>query len=116
MMDDEPFELRVGRTGTTKVLAPAGELDLGTTPELAGALAAVAGDDVLLDLRAVTFIDSSGIAVVLEAWRMAGEAGGRLRVVPGPPQVQRVIGMVALDRALEWSDPAAEVRWHARQP
>lgn len=115
-MVDEEFQLRVGRSGATVVLAPRGELDLASSPALAGALAAGAGEDVLLDLRDVSFIDSSGISAVLEGWRIAREGAGQLRVVAGPPQVQRVFGMVALDRELDWSDPPADVSWQTDGP
>lgn len=95
------------------MIAPHGELDIATTPELAGAFAAATGGDVVVDLRGVTFMDSSGIACVLQAWRASGEAGGRLRAVPGPDEVQRVLALVALDREIDWIDPPAQVDWRA---
>lgn len=116
VVDGQAFELRVGRSGATVVLAPRGELDLGTSPELAEALSARAREDVLLDLREVSFIDSSGISAVLEAWRVAQEGPGHLRVVAGPSQVQRVFQMIALDRELDWAEAPAEVSWQADRP
>jgi anti-sigma B factor antagonist len=54
-----------------------GELDLATAARLEQALAE-AGDDVLLDLRALTFMDSTGVRALLEA----AQAGPRvLRIV-----------------------------------
>ncbi|HEY2635988.1 MAG TPA: STAS domain-containing protein [Solirubrobacteraceae bacterium] len=110
-MPEPGFQLRVGRSSGALVVAPSGDLDIGTAPELAGALAGAAGDDVVVDLRAVAFIDSSGVAGVLEARRRAQESGGRLRVVEGPPEVQRVLELVSLDRTLEWTEPPADVTW-----
>lgn len=37
-----------------------------------------------LDLEGVTFMDSSGIAVLLRAYRRLGELGGAVKVVHGP--------------------------------
>jgi anti-sigma B factor antagonist len=74
---DLDFDLTVARTarGGSR-LTLRGELDLGSAPRLEQALAE-AGDDVLLDLRRLTFMDSTGIRVLLEA----AERGGRLRVL-----------------------------------
>jgi len=54
-----------------------GELDLGSAARLEQALAE-AGDDVLLDLRGLTFMDSTGVRVLLEA---AERYGAGLRIV-----------------------------------
>ena len=108
---DGEFSVQVGDSGNLVVIAPNGELDIATTPELADAFAASSGGDVVVDLRGVSFMDSSGIACVLEAWRVSTETGGRLRAVEGPPEVQRVLGLVALDRQLDWVDPPEPVSW-----
>jgi anti-sigma B factor antagonist len=55
-----------------------GELDLATTGQLEAALAE-AGGRVVLDLTALTFMDSTGVRVLLEA---AERAGDGLRIVP----------------------------------
>jgi anti-sigma B factor antagonist len=74
---DLDFDLTVARDarGGSRVTLR-GELDLGTAPRLEQALAE-AGDDVLLDLRRLTFMDSTGVRVLLEA----AERGGRLRIL-----------------------------------
>jgi anti-sigma B factor antagonist len=53
-----------------------GELDLGTAAQLEQALREANGD-VVLDLRGLTFMDSTGVRVLLEA----AERGGALRIV-----------------------------------
>jgi anti-sigma B factor antagonist len=63
-----------------------GELDLGTAPQLEQALADANGD-VLLDLSGLTFMDSTGVRVLLEA---AEHRAGRLRIVPPPNGDARV--------------------------
>ena len=68
-----------------------GEIDAASAPELAAELhQAIDGDDgpVLLDLGAVTFMDSSGVSALLTAHQLAN---GRLRLATVHPAVQRVL-------------------------
>ena len=51
-----------------------------------------------LDLGGVTFMDSSGIALVLKAHRTMALSGGKLRLVRVPPQPGRVLRCAGLDR------------------
>ena len=48
------------------VVAPRGEIDLLTAPEVRDALVAAPGPRVALDLRGVGFLDTSGLRVILE--------------------------------------------------
>ena len=71
----------------------AGELDL----ESANALGALVGEHLdagfprlVLDLRAVTFMDSAGLRVLLETRRDARARGVEIFLSPGPPGVQRI--------------------------
>ena len=85
----------------------AGELDLATGPDLEQALEAQlaqAVTDLVLDLRGVTFIDSSGLRVVLVASRSASDEGRRLIVVPGDGQVLRVIRLARVEDRLDLGD------------
>lgn len=54
-----------------------------------------------LDLGGVTFMDSSGIAVLLRAWRRMNVLGGTLRVVHVPQQAERVLKAASLDKLME---------------
>jgi anti-sigma B factor antagonist len=69
-----------------------GELDLETSPGLRKLLLEAVRSTrlVILDLRALTFIDSSGIHVILDAATATRRDGGSLVVVRGPAQVERV--------------------------
>jgi anti-sigma B factor antagonist len=66
------------------VLAVAGELDLATAETLREALTdAVKSTDVdavLIDLEALTFLDSTGIGVLVAGWRSATDSGKVMRV------------------------------------
>ena len=55
-----------------------------------------------LDLAGLTFTDSSGIAVLLRAWRHMGRLGGTMRVVHTPPQARKVFQAAALERLIQF--------------
>ena len=60
---------------------------------------------VTLDLRELTFIDSSGIRAILRADTRARALGSRLRLIAGPERVQKVFQITRLDHQLEFVDP-----------
>ncbi|MGZ4125685.1 MAG: STAS domain-containing protein [Actinomycetota bacterium] len=91
------------------IVTVSGDLDLSTALELDRSLTGVQanGRPVVLDLRRVSFMDSSGLRVILAADARARSAGTRLVLVEGPPGVQRVFQLTLLDRRLEFvADPA----------
>ena len=55
-----------------------------------------------LDLSGVTFMDSSGIAVLLRAWRRIGELAGSIRVVRVPDQAKKVLRAAGIDRLIKF--------------
>ena len=55
-----------------------------------------------LDLSQLTFTDSSGIAVLLRAWRRMGQIQGSMRVVGTPPQAARVFRAAGLERMIRF--------------
>ncbi len=87
-------------------LAVAGELDMATVPALEAMLVQAQAEAslVVLDLRELKFIDSSGLQLVLAADRRARVAGRRLVVVRGRGQIERLFGLLGIDRELELVD------------
>jgi anti-sigma B factor antagonist len=100
-----------------------GELDLASAPELTEAIApsVALGGSIVLDVGALTFVDSMGVHAIMEAARSLG-SNGCLLVHSPQPAVARVFDLVALDAApnvhvdtcdsdtvpdgwLEWSTP-----------
>jgi anti-anti-sigma factor len=63
-------------------------------------------DAVVVDLTGLRFIDSTGLRAILEARRLAQTAGVELRIVPGPPEIQRVFEVTGLLDELPF-EPAA---------
>jgi anti-sigma B factor antagonist len=86
--------IREVAAGSNWVVRPIGDLDMATAQEFDDRLMAAARDHrdglLIVDLAGVDFLDSSGLRVLLTAARAAQADGGRLRLRPGPPSVQRV--------------------------
>lgn len=80
-----------------------GELDILTTPKLAGELDTIvrrATLDVVVDLRQAVFVDSAGLQLLLGTQRRLSQASRHLSVVCDEGPVRRVIEMTRLEEAL----------------
>ncbi len=100
--------------GSTHTIALAGELDLanvGVFQALLGEARAAGATAIVVDLEALTFIDSSGLAALVYAHRDLnehGDAASCLRVVASPALgVRRVIEMTGLDTRLPFLSDGA---------
>jgi anti-sigma B factor antagonist len=83
----------------------AGELDLLTAPQLRQTLReAQLAHMVLLDLRALAFMDCSGVHVVLDAAADARRAGGRLILARGPDRIDRLFEITRVYEEVEIFD------------
>jgi anti-sigma B factor antagonist len=82
------------------VVALRGELDVADAAEVAASLAVVAasGRQIILDLKGLEFIDSSGLAALVRARHHARQAG--FDVLLAAPQ-QQVSRMLALTRLID---------------
>ena len=54
----------------------------------------------MLDLTALSFMDSSGLSVLIEAWRLATGEGGGVALAAPQPQVARILRTTGLDRRI----------------
>lgn len=98
------MELRVGSEVLSgwRVIAVAGELDIDTVPLLATRLDEdVTGDRAVLDLAEVTFMDSTGLALVLDWHRRLGEKGGTLRIAAPQAPVMRLFALADVADVLD---------------
>jgi anti-anti-sigma factor len=80
------------RNGVARVVVQ-GELDLGAVPALDAHLTLLEQDGVkaiILDLRDLSFMDSTGLMALLAASRRAANDGHRLAIVSAPDPVRRV--------------------------
>jgi anti-sigma B factor antagonist len=82
------------------VVGLGGEIDLERAPKLRNLLLDCVGRgrDVLVDLSQVTYIDSSGIASLVEALQKAAGSGTRFGLIAVSPAVLRVFELARLDK------------------
>lgn len=88
-------------------LVLSGELDISSAPQVEEALGraeAEAPPLIMLDLRGLDFMDSTGLRTVVGADARAREGGRRLAVVRGPDAVHRIFSVTRLDERLEILD------------
>jgi anti-sigma B factor antagonist len=95
-----PFAVVVAPAGDDEVrVSVEGELDLVSAPELGEALnrELLGGNDVLLDLSEMDFIDSTGLHAIVESVRTAKAVGRKLKLSADLPQhARRLMEIVGL--------------------
>lgn len=99
----DAFSVSSERDDNVQRLRPAGELDIATAPTLERELEAAAAGDaevIVLDLRQLTFMDSSGIHLLLRANDTWGARDERLRIITGPPLIDRVFDLACVRERL----------------
>jgi anti-anti-sigma factor len=95
----EPFRVEVHPERDAVRVVPVGELDLATSPLLERELLELRSsgfDRVVLDMRRLSFIDSSGMRVVVAEHRFADTADREFSLISGPPAVQRVLELCGM--------------------
>jgi anti-sigma B factor antagonist len=101
------LEVTTEQHGGQTRLVVAGELDIASAESLEHELATVEANSpgtLVLDLRSVAFIDSTGLRAVIAADERARSDGRRLVVVRGPGAVERALSVTQLDQRLEIVD------------
>ncbi|MBG0820609.1 STAS domain-containing protein [Planomonospora sp. ID91781] len=100
------MKLRLARraVGDAVVVAVEGELDLFTAPFLRDEVREaikIDGSRLVLDLTALSFMDSSGLSVLIEAWRLATSQGGGVALAAPQAPVARILRTTGLDRRIK---------------
>jgi len=107
------LEFQTRRNGTVAVIAATGELDLSGAELLEAELERLAEEPelatVVLDLRGLEFMDSSGLRLVVLADMRAREAGRRFVLVRGTETVHRVFEITRMSERLEFVADPGEV-------
>jgi anti-sigma B factor antagonist len=101
-----PFAVAVETTATEILVRVNGELDMHTMPRLEAQLGEFDGDAraLVIDLRAVTFIDSSGIRALVHAHQAARRHQRRLRMTAPHENVLRTLEVAGLLGVLPLED------------
>lgn len=94
------MSVEIRSSGTAAVVVLSGDVDLQSSPKVRKALLQCLSDrrDVLVDLGAVTYIDSSGVASLVEAFQTARKNGTRFGLVGVSAAAMRVLQLARLDR------------------
>jgi anti-sigma B factor antagonist len=98
--------------GQATVIAISGELDLASSPALQEELDRVATLDsqmLIIDLRELDFMDSTGLSVLVRAHQRAEEQGRQLAMVKGSQQVQRLLSLTGVAERLTLVDRPEEL-------
>jgi anti-sigma B factor antagonist len=100
-----PFRIEVKPDREAVRVCPVGDVDLATADRLRAQideLVRTGIERVILDLREVSFLDSAGVHVLIDADSCARADGWQLLLVKPPWNVARVIELVGLDERLRF--------------
>jgi anti-sigma B factor antagonist len=107
-IDPSGFSISISDGDGRVVVEVRGELDLATAPELETVLLERldAGADVVLDLRELQFMDSSGLRVLVTAHVRASDGGPRFAIVrpPAGSEVERILDIAGVEPQLNVVD------------
>ena len=95
----EPFTCKVTPQRDYVVVEPCGELDMATVGAVEAELRRLHDSGfgtIVLDLGGLTFMDSSGLHLVMRWTQEASRDGFLFELEPGPPQVQRLFELTSV--------------------
>jgi anti-sigma B factor antagonist len=100
--DHSPFRCSVSYVDDTAVVLPRGEVDVATAPVVLRAtrsLLALSVERIVVDLRHVPFMDSSGLHALITSLREAASHGTEFVLTSVPPQPRAVMEITGLANA-----------------
>lgn len=106
------LQLSTSRRGSFTVVTVEGDVDLGTAAQLGDETLAATREDkphLVLDLSGVTFLDSSGLKVLVSTHRRTELAGGSMALAAVPRVVMRVLTVTSLDKVFPIYDSVDDV-------
>jgi anti-sigma B factor antagonist len=107
------LQIREEQEGAMCVLTLEGEVDVYTAPVLKEKLVdniERGCSNVLVDMERVTFIDSSGLGVLVSALRRARERGGSVRILCTRDNILKIFRITGLDKVFPIFSDAAEAK------
>jgi anti-sigma B factor antagonist len=107
LMAGEELDITVREQDGTAVVAVSGEIDVYTSPILQERLVEVLRDgssSIVLDLSDVTFLDSTGLGVLITGLKRCRSAGGDLVLVTAQANVLKVLEITGLNDVFKVHD------------
>ncbi len=99
------MQISTRRSGNATILDVAGDIDLYNSPELRrvllGALREKGTGRVIVNLKGVRYIDSSGVASLVEGLKVSRELGNRLSLIGLSPVAREVLELSRLIKVFE---------------
>ncbi len=104
------MEHEVRREAGGRVVSLSGDIDLQQSPKAREVLLAAVGqgDPVVVDLSGVDYIDSSGVASLVEAFQLAKRGGVAFSLAAVHPSALRVLQLARLDRVFTIHEQVAD--------
>jgi anti-sigma B factor antagonist len=106
------FRVDVRTDGRAAIITVSGELDLASAPALEAELEQAGASDselLVLDLRGLEFMDSTGLSVIVKAHQRLSEDGRSLCLIRGPQQVQRLLDLTGVAERLTLANTPEEI-------
>lgn len=102
VVEGDQFTLVLTRTLGTVIVAVSGEVDAGGSERLRTRLDDVIDDEsplsLVVDLQELTFMDSTGLGVLVHALKRMRERGGDLTLSAPSPATRKLLAISGLDR------------------
>jgi anti-sigma B factor antagonist len=106
------FSVETGSLGDGTVVSLRGDLDLSTAKRAEQAIEdaeRAAPELLIIDLRGLSFMDSTGLRVVVSADKRAARSNRQLVIIQGPAAVRRVFEITRLGERLTIVDTPEEI-------
>ena len=101
------MDIKLENIGTTLVVKLAGEIDHHTAPKLRDVIdreiAINNTKNVVLDFDGVSFMDSSGIGMIVGRYKQISARGGKVMLIRVKPQVDKILEISGLKKLLDCS-------------
>ena len=111
-MDNAFIRVHAGELGGVPLLEISGDIDLSTLPHLQRALEQALNKKIqrlIIDLRRVSFIDSSGVGALIGAKKKLMTRHGELYIICGEDHVRRKLGLMRLGNIIRLHSTPEEV-------
>ncbi|SHN42680.1 anti-sigma B factor antagonist/stage II sporulation protein AA (anti-sigma F factor antagonist) [Cryptosporangium aurantiacum] len=102
MLENTPWSLTIEQIGSEIVLRASGALDLDTAGQVRSAATsalrtAAPSPTLTVDLAEVTFLDSTGLGMLVTLWHEARNVGGKFQVARPSPAALRILQITGVD-------------------
>jgi anti-sigma B factor antagonist len=109
---EQQFQIEERSEGGVTIVTVSGEIDVATAPQLQESLHALIAQgrsSLVIDLLAVTFLDSTALGVLVGALKRCREQGGDLQLVMADVRIMKIFEITGLITVFPIVDSLAAV-------